>query len=146
MLQITTRLRHHFFRDAFPSVNSHPNPAFIDRLPSFPSYFGRRELSPPGIYSSLGPSFHKFDALSGIPSLSDLRDDRPPFLHRSGAPLLSDRKPWNSQVFNFAVSIICFGYLYWWLFFYQIKKSPFMFLTGVGEKFCTVLHILGLSL
>ncbi|CAK9325521.1 unnamed protein product [Citrullus colocynthis] len=97
MLQITTRLRHHFFRDAFPSVNSHPNPAFIDRLPSFPSYFGRRELSPPGIYSSLGPSFHKFDALSGIPSLSDLRDDRPPFLHRSGAPLLSDRKPWNSQ-------------------------------------------------
>ncbi|KAE8651408.1 KH domain-containing protein HEN4 [Cucumis sativus] len=97
MFQITTRLRHHFFRDAFPSVNSHSNPAFIDRLPSFPSYFGRRELSPPGIYSSLGPSFHKFDALSGIPSLSDLRDDRPPFLHRPGAPLLSDRKPWSSQ-------------------------------------------------
>ncbi|XP_022975989.1 KH domain-containing protein HEN4-like [Cucurbita maxima] len=97
MLQITTRLRQHFFRDAFPSVNNHPNPAFVDRLPSFPSYFGRRELSPPGIYSNLGPSFHKFDALSGIPSLSDLRDDRPAFLHRPGAPLLSDRKPWSSQ-------------------------------------------------
>ncbi|KAG7031745.1 KH domain-containing protein HEN4, partial [Cucurbita argyrosperma subsp. argyrosperma] len=57
MLQITTLLRHHFFRDAFPSL----------------------------------------DALSGIPSLSDLRDDQPPFLHRPGASLLSDRKPWSSQ-------------------------------------------------
>ncbi|KAG6608108.1 KH domain-containing protein HEN4, partial [Cucurbita argyrosperma subsp. sororia] len=43
------------------------------------------------------PSFHKLDALSGIPSLSDLRDDQPPFLHRPGASLLSDRKPWSSQ-------------------------------------------------
>ncbi|KAJ7965897.1 KH domain-containing protein [Quillaja saponaria] len=58
LLQITTRLRHHFFRDAFPSIIYPSNPVFLDQLPPYPPYMGRRELSPPGIYS-IGPPFHK---------------------------------------------------------------------------------------
>ncbi|KAK9983100.1 hypothetical protein SO802_032625 [Lithocarpus litseifolius] len=104
LLQITTRLRHHFFRDTFPSINYPSNPAFLDQVPPFPSYMGRRELSPPGMYSNLGPSFHKFDAVGGPPPHGGFHphDDRSPFMHnihRLGAAphLLSERKPWGPQ-------------------------------------------------
>ncbi|KAK2981739.1 hypothetical protein RJ640_005991 [Escallonia rubra] len=105
LLQITARLRNHFFRDAFPSINS--NPAFPDQLPPFPPYMGRRELSPPGMYSSLGPSFHKFDAHPPHGGFHP-HDDRPPFLHnihRPGfPPHISERmpssSPWGPQGLN----------------------------------------------
>ncbi|KAE8695806.1 hypothetical protein F3Y22_tig00110684pilonHSYRG00122 [Hibiscus syriacus] len=38
ILQITSRLWHHFFCDAFPSINHHPNPAFMDPGPPLPSF------------------------------------------------------------------------------------------------------------
>ncbi|KAF5469314.1 hypothetical protein F2P56_013398 [Juglans regia] len=103
LLQITTRLRHHFFRDAFPSINYSSNPAFVDQVSPFPSYMGRRELSPPGMYSNLGPSFHKFDAVGGAPPHGGfhLHDDRSPFMHNmhrlGGPPYISERKPWGPQ-------------------------------------------------
>lgn len=106
-MQITTRLRHHFFRDAFPSINYSSNPAFLDQVSPFPSYMGRRELSPPGMYSNLGPSFHKFDAAGGPPPHGGFlpHDDRSPFMHnihRLGAPpFLSERKPWGPQVLKY---------------------------------------------
>uniref|UniRef100_A0A5B7AWQ7 K Homology domain-containing protein n=1 Tax=Davidia involucrata TaxID=16924 RepID=A0A5B7AWQ7_DAVIN len=106
LMQITTRLRHHFFRDAFPSIN-HPDPAFPDQVPPFPSFVGRRELSPPGVYSNLGPSFHKFDAVGGLPPHGGFHphDDHPSFMHnihRPGIPPhISERKPssalWGPQ-------------------------------------------------
>ncbi|WOH02739.1 hypothetical protein DCAR_0522128 [Daucus carota subsp. sativus] len=106
LLQITNRLREHFFRDAFPSMNHPSNHAFPDQGPPFPSYMGRRELSPPGMYSGLGPSFHKFNA--GMPPMHGgfhPHDDRSPFMHnihRPGfPPHLSERlppaAPWRPQ-------------------------------------------------
>ncbi|XP_061352985.1 KH domain-containing protein HEN4-like isoform X2 [Gastrolobium bilobum] len=92
LLQITTRLRHNFFRDAYPSVNYPSNSSFLDQLPPFPPYLGRRGLSPPGMYSDLGPPPPR----SGFPL-----DDRPPFMnnmHRPGIPShISERKPWGPQ-------------------------------------------------
>lgn len=101
-MQITTRLRHHFFRDAFPSINHHLNP-FMDQGPPFPSFMGRRELSPPGLYPNFGP-FSKFDAAGGPPARGGFHfpDDRSLLmhhLHRPGmAPHMSERKPWVLQV------------------------------------------------
>ncbi|CAN6678807.1 unnamed protein product [Malus baccata var. baccata] len=99
LLQITTRLRHHFFRDAFPSIHYHQNPAFLDQ-PPFQSYL-RRDFSPPGMHSNLGPSLHKFDAVGGLPPHGSFHphDDRAPFVHnRLGAhPHLSERRPWGPQ-------------------------------------------------
>ncbi|KAM2027586.1 hypothetical protein ACFX1T_019857 [Malus domestica] len=101
LLQITTRLRHHFFRDAFPSIHYHQNPAFLDQ-PPFQSYL-RRDFSPPGMHSNLGPSLHKFDAVGGLPPHGSFHphDDRAPFvhnIHRLGArPHLSERRPWGPQ-------------------------------------------------
>ncbi|KAI3762562.1 hypothetical protein L1987_52994 [Smallanthus sonchifolius] len=71
LLQITTCLRNHYFRDAFPG--------FQDHGPPFPPPFmGRRELSPPGRY----PSFNRFDAGGPPPHVGfHLRDDQPPFMH-----------------------------------------------------------------
>ncbi|KAL5847136.1 hypothetical protein ACOSQ3_010660 [Xanthoceras sorbifolium] len=103
LLQITTRLRHHFFRDAFPSINHPLNPAFLDQVPPFPPYMGRRELSPPGMYSNFGPPFHKFDAAGGPPARGGFhhRDDHSLFmhhLHRPGmGPRMPERKPWGPQ-------------------------------------------------
>lgn len=103
LLQITTRLRHHFFRDAFPSINYSSNPAFLDQVPPFPLYMGRRELSPPGMYSNQGPSFHKFDAVGGPPPHGGFlgHDERSPFMHNfhrlGGPPFLSERKSWGPQ-------------------------------------------------
>ncbi|KAM1465686.1 hypothetical protein COP2_045531 [Malus domestica] len=101
LLQITTRLRLHFFGDAFPSINYHQNPAFLDQ-PPFQSYL-RRDFSPPRMHSNLGPSFHKFDAVGGLPPHGSFHphDDRAPFMHnihRLGAPPhLSERRPWGPQ-------------------------------------------------
>ncbi|RZC15737.1 KH domain-containing protein HEN4-like [Glycine soja] len=90
LLQITTRLKHHFFRDSYPSVNYPSNSPFLDQLPPFPPYLGRRGLSPPGMYSDLGPP----PSHAGFPL-----DDRPAFLnniHRPGLPPhISQRKPWG---------------------------------------------------
>ncbi|XP_054798133.1 KH domain-containing protein HEN4-like [Prosopis cineraria] len=102
LLQITTRLRHHFFRDAYPSINYPSNPAFLDQLHPFPPYMGRRELSPPGMYSNLGLPFNKFDAIGAPPSHGGFpHDDRPLFMHnlpRPGVPpYLSERRPWGPQ-------------------------------------------------
>lgn len=100
LLHVTSRLRNHFFRDAFPSINHPPNPAFPDQVPPFP-YVGRREHSPPGMYFNLGPSFHKFDAVGGLPPREGFHphDDRIPFMHRPGMPPhISERKPaWGPQ-------------------------------------------------
>ncbi|GMI77298.1 hypothetical protein like AT1G51580 [Hibiscus trionum] len=96
ILQITSRLRHHFFRDVFPS-NNHPlNPAFMDQGPQFPSFMGRREFSPPGL-----GSFHHFDAFGGPPPHGGFHPHDPPFtrnIHRPGMPPhISERKPWGPQ-------------------------------------------------
>ncbi|KAK7351521.1 hypothetical protein VNO77_11048 [Canavalia gladiata] len=92
LLQITTRLKHHFFRDVYPSVNYPSNSPFLDQLPPFPPYLGRRGLSPPGMYSDLGPP----PPHAGFPL-----DDRPPFgnnIPRPGIPPhISERKPWGPQ-------------------------------------------------
>ncbi|XP_034677188.1 RNA-binding KH domain-containing protein RCF3-like [Vitis riparia] len=106
LLQITTRLRHHHFRDAF-SVNHPSNPAFTDQVPPFPPYLARREFSPPGMYSNLGPSFHKFDAVGVLHPHGGFHphDDRAPFMHsihRLGIPPhIPERKPssapWGHQ-------------------------------------------------
>lgn len=99
LLQITTRLKHHCFRDSYPSVNYPSNSPFLDQLPPFPPYLGRRGLSPPRMYSDLGhPHPH-----AGFPL-----DDRPPFLnsiHRPGLPPhISERKPWGPQVLDYYFS------------------------------------------
>jgi len=101
LMHITTRLRDHFFRDAFPPMD-HP---FPDQPPPFPSY-GGRDISPPGMYSNLGPPFHKFDAVGGMPPHGGFQphDDRPPFMHnvhRPGMPHnILERNPsstWGPQ-------------------------------------------------
>lgn len=95
LLQITTRLKHHCFRDSYPSVNYPSNSPFLDQLPPFPPYLGRRGLSPPGMYSDLGPP----PSHAGFPL-----DDRPAFLnniHRPGLPPhISQRKPWGPLVLD----------------------------------------------
>ncbi|KAK6940313.1 K Homology domain, type 1, partial [Dillenia turbinata] len=106
LLQITTRLRNHFFRDAFPSVNNTSNPAFPDQGPPFPSYMGRRELSPPGMRSNLAPSFHKFDAVNGLPPRGSFlpHDDRPAFSHddshRLAVPRYISERPPSSALWG----------------------------------------------
>ncbi|GAV69713.1 KH_1 domain-containing protein [Cephalotus follicularis] len=98
LMQITARLQHHFFREAFPSIDHHSNPAFLDQVPPFHPHMGRRELSPPGMYHNIGPSFQ-----GGQPRHGDfhLHDDRLPFMqtiHRPGMPPhISGRKPWGPQ-------------------------------------------------
>ncbi|KVH98805.1 RNA-binding KH domain-containing protein RCF3-like isoform X2 [Cynara cardunculus var. scolymus] len=88
LLQITMRLRSHFFRDAFPSINHPPNSSFPDHGPPFPPYM-RREVSPPGRYSS----FTQFDA--GMPPHGGFHphDDHPPFMHDLHRPGFSHHMP-----------------------------------------------------
>lgn len=93
-MQITSRLREHLFRDAFPSIHHH---GFPDQGPPFPPYMGRREFSPPP------PPFHSYNV--GPPHGGfHPHDDRPPFMHhRPGfPPHISDRMPppgpWGPQV------------------------------------------------
>ncbi|CAI9116049.1 OLC1v1017097C1 [Oldenlandia corymbosa var. corymbosa] len=106
LLQITSRLREHFFRDAFPSMNYPSNPAFPDQVPPYPPFMGRREHSPSGMYRDLGPPFHKFDSVGGPPpgGFHPL-DERPPFMqnfHRPGFPphmpeRFPSSAPWGPQ-------------------------------------------------
>ncbi|KAF5739822.1 hypothetical protein HS088_TW12G01033 [Tripterygium wilfordii] len=103
LLLITTKLRHHFFRDLFPSINYRSNQGFLDQVPPFASFLGRRELSPSGMYSNLGPSVRKFDAFDGpIPrGVFHPHDDNSLFMHsihRQGIPHhMSERKAWGPQ-------------------------------------------------
>ncbi|XP_043709304.1 KH domain-containing protein HEN4-like [Telopea speciosissima] len=105
LLQITSRLKHHFFRDTFSSIHHLSHPAFPDQVPSFPSYVGRRELSPQ--VPNLGPSFHKFEHVGGLPPHGRIHphDERSAFvhnIHRPGIPPhSSERLPssasWGAQ-------------------------------------------------
>ncbi|XP_042508732.1 KH domain-containing protein HEN4-like [Macadamia integrifolia] len=107
LLQITSRLKHHLFRDAFSSINHPSHPAFPDQAPSFPSYVGRRELSPSGMFPNLGPSFHKFEHVGGLPHHGRIHphDERSAFvhsIHRPGIPPHSSERlpssaPWGPQ-------------------------------------------------
>ncbi|KAJ6391331.1 hypothetical protein OIU77_025334 [Salix suchowensis] len=95
LLQITTRLKHHFFQNLFPSMDHLSNPAFLDQVPPFPPYMGRKELSPPF------HSFPNFDGMVGAPPHASFlpHDDPPPFMHnihRPGMPPhIAERKPWG---------------------------------------------------
>lgn len=97
LIQITTRLRNHFFRDVFPSMDHPSNPTFMDQGPPFPPYMGRRELSPPF------HAFHNFDGMGVPPPHAGFHhhDDHSPFMHnihRPGMPPhISERKPWGPQ-------------------------------------------------
>ncbi|KAG8377422.1 hypothetical protein BUALT_Bualt08G0031300 [Buddleja alternifolia] len=88
LLQITLRLKNHFFRDAFSHMDHPPNPAFMEQVPPFPSYMGRREFSPPGMYPNRGPPFNKFDGPPG--GGFHPHDDHPPFAH-------DFPRPWGPQ-------------------------------------------------
>lgn len=98
-MQITTRLKHHFFRDAFPHMPLPQNPGFMEQMPPFPSYMGRREFSPSGTFTGRGPPFNHFDGPGGLPPVGGFHphDDQPPFAHdfpRHGIPPhLSERMP-----------------------------------------------------
>lgn len=102
LLQITTRLRHHLFRDKFLAMSQLPHPAFPDQAPPFVPYMGRRDGSPPRMYHNLGSSFHKFEPVGGFPP----HDERSAFLHGIHRPGIrphgSDRMPssapWGPQV------------------------------------------------
>ncbi|GKV33499.1 hypothetical protein SLEP1_g42004 [Rubroshorea leprosula] len=100
LLHITSRLRHHYFRDSFHAINHPSNPAYLDQAPPFAPYMGRRELSPPG----MGPPFHHFDAFGGPPPHGGFHPhDDPPFMHNihrpNMLPHMSERKPWGPQGF-----------------------------------------------
>ncbi|KAL2894860.1 RNA-binding KH domain-containing protein RCF3, partial [Bienertia sinuspersici] len=102
LLQITTRLQHHFFRDAFPSINHPSNFAFSDRAPPLPPFMGRREVSPPGMFSNLGPSFRNFDSVGAPPIHGGFHphDEPPPFIHdmhRQGISTNISERPWHPQ-------------------------------------------------
>ncbi|XP_050231778.1 KH domain-containing protein HEN4-like isoform X2 [Mercurialis annua] len=97
LVQITTRLRNHVFRDVFPSLDYPSNPAFLDQAPPFPPYMGRREPSPPF------HAFHNFDGMGGPPPHAGFHphDDHSPFMHnihRPGMPPHFERKHWGPQL------------------------------------------------
>ncbi|ERN09894.1 hypothetical protein AMTR_s00013p00144130, partial [Amborella trichopoda] len=98
LLQITSRLRQHLFHDQFQSIINHPHhPAFIEQVPPpVPPYMGRRPPSPPGMYSHMGPSIHKFD----LPPNMDLPGfprgiQKPGFSHNSER--MPPPAPWAHQ-------------------------------------------------
>ncbi|KAL6493173.1 hypothetical protein OROGR_032932 [Orobanche gracilis] len=93
LLQITSRLKYHFFRDIFPHFGHPSNPAFLEQMPPgpFPSYMARRDFLPSGTFSNHGPQFNKFDGPGGLPPPGGFQshDDHPPFGHdfpRPGFP------------------------------------------------------------
>ncbi|KAJ4827067.1 hypothetical protein Tsubulata_022696 [Turnera subulata] len=99
LVQITSRLQHHFFRELFASMDHPSNRAFMDQVPPFPPYMGPRDFSPPF------RSFHNFDVMDVPPPHVGFRphDDHAPFMHnihRPGLPPhVSERKPWGPQGF-----------------------------------------------
>ncbi|XP_072994603.1 RNA-binding KH domain-containing protein RCF3-like isoform X1 [Typha latifolia] len=92
LLQITTRLRHHFFRDKMPAVNPNMHPFFGEQVPPFGPYIGRQD-SPPRLFSHF-PSFPK-------DSLGRPFEERSAFahpMHGSGVPHGMERMaPWGPQ-------------------------------------------------
>lgn len=106
LIQITLRLKYHFFRDAFPPMGHPPNPAYLDQMPPFQSFMARREYSPSGTFSNRGPPFNNFDGPGGLPPVGfHPHDDQPSFAHdypRPGIPPhISERMPptapWGPQ-------------------------------------------------
>ncbi|XP_010245604.1 PREDICTED: KH domain-containing protein HEN4-like [Nelumbo nucifera] len=106
LLQITSRLQHHHFRDAFSSINHPAHPVFSDQVPPFPPYTGRREPSPTRMLPNLGPSFAKFDSVGGLPPhLLHQHDDRSSFVHSvhrpgispHGSERMTSSVPWGPQ-------------------------------------------------
>ncbi|CAA0806819.1 RNA-binding KH domain-containing protein [Striga hermonthica] len=103
LLQITSRLKSHFFRDLFPPFGQHSDPAFLDQGPPgpFPSYMGKREFSPTRAFPDRGPPFNKFEGPGGLPFHPHA--DHVPFGHdfpRSRIPPhMSERavEPWGPQ-------------------------------------------------
>lgn len=99
LVQITTRLKHHYFRENFPALNLPYEPMFPEPPTHAPPFMGRREFSPPGGFR--GPPFHHFDSAGGPPNPGfHPRDGRPPFMHdmhRPGPPHMPER-PWGPQV------------------------------------------------
>uniref|UniRef100_A0A1D1ZGL4 KH domain-containing protein At4g18375 n=1 Tax=Anthurium amnicola TaxID=1678845 RepID=A0A1D1ZGL4_9ARAE len=101
LVQITSRLKHHIFSEKFPALGHLGRPTFADQVPQFPSFMGRRERSPPGLYSNLAPSFRKFDHIGVLPPL-DERSGFPRTHYTSGAPPHSSERipssaPWAPQ-------------------------------------------------
>ncbi|KAL0352227.1 UNVERIFIED_CONTAM: KH domain-containing protein HEN4 [Sesamum calycinum] len=115
LLQITSRLRNHFFRDVFPPLGHPPNPAYLEQMPPFPSYMGMREFSPSRTFSHRGPPFNKFDGPGGLPPGGGFHphDDHPPFAHdfpRPGIPphmseRMSSAAPWGPQISDAKITI-----------------------------------------
>ncbi|GFP84111.1 kh domain-containing protein at4g18375 [Phtheirospermum japonicum] len=101
LMQITSRLKYHFFRDVFPPFGHPPNQPFLEQMPPppFPSYMARREFSSSETFSNRGPPFNKFDGHD----FPRPHDDRPHFGHdfpRPGIPPhISERTiaPWGPQ-------------------------------------------------
>ncbi|KAF5190689.1 Rna-binding kh domain-containing protein rcf3 [Thalictrum thalictroides] len=95
LLQLTSKILHNTFCDTLPSMDHPAHPAFQDQVPPFP-YMGRRERSPPGMYSGVG----------GLPprGLIQPYDDQSAFvhnLHRQGIPhpgRLPTSAHWEPQV------------------------------------------------
>lgn len=113
-MQITSRLRNHFFRDVFPPLGHPPNPGFMEPMapgPPFPPYMGGRDFSPSGTFSHRGPPFNNFDGPGGQPPGSGFhpRDDHPTFANdfpRPGFPphmpeRMTPAAPWGPQVIYF---------------------------------------------
>lgn len=63
LLQITSRLKHNIFNEKYSSGH----PVFVDQVPPFSSFMGRRERSPPGPRSNFFQPFHKFDHIGVLP-------------------------------------------------------------------------------
>ncbi|RWW84858.1 hypothetical protein BHE74_00006510 [Ensete ventricosum] len=93
LLQITARLKLHVFRDKLPTMNRNIPPAFVEQLPPYGLYMGRRESSPPRLYPNM-PPFQKDHV--GRPF-----EERSVFahpVHGSGIPLGIERPaPWPPQ-------------------------------------------------
>ncbi|KAL3617847.1 hypothetical protein CASFOL_038168 [Castilleja foliolosa] len=101
LMQITSRLKHHFFRDVFPPFGRPTNPAFLEQMPPppFPPYMGRREFPSSETFPNQGPPFNKFDGHD----FPRPHDDRPHFFHdfpRPGMPPHMPERmaaPWGPQ-------------------------------------------------
>ncbi|CAA7399432.1 unnamed protein product [Spirodela intermedia] len=80
LLQITSRLKHNIFNEKYSSGH----PAFVDQVPPFSPFMGRRDRSPPGPRSNFFQPFHKFDPIGVLPH--DERSAFPRTHYTSGFP------------------------------------------------------------
>ncbi|KAL1546832.1 RNA-binding KH domain-containing protein RCF3-like [Salvia divinorum] len=82
LMQITSKLKNHFFRDAFSPMVHHTTQAFTEQMPPFPSYMGVREFSLSGTCSNRGPLFNNFDGPGGLPPVGSFHphDDQQPVI------------------------------------------------------------------